>query len=182
VEKRIFILTGNPGIGKTTVLAKTVSDLRGRSIKVGGMFSREVKEETSRVGFEIVDIATAKVGWLANVNQKNGPHVGKYYVNLDDLENIGVLAIRNAVENCDIIAIDEIGPMELYSSKFKETAKTAIESTKPVIAIVHWKAKDALVTQTKTRKDAEIFTVTPENRDNLNTTLVESVVAFLKTN
>jgi nucleoside-triphosphatase len=180
VEKRIFILTGSPGIGKTTVLAKTVSDLRGRSIKVGGMFSREVKEATSRIGFEIVDIATAKVGWLANVNQKKGPQVGKYYVNLDELENIGARAISNAVENCDIIAIDEIGPMELYSTKFKEAAKTAIESAKPVIAIVHWKAKDILVTQTKNREDAEIFTVTQENRENLNTALVESAVTFLK--
>ena len=71
----MLILTGSPGVGKSTVLARAVSALRGRGVSVGGMFSREVREGASRVGFEIVDVATAKVGWLAHVNQQSGPQV-----------------------------------------------------------------------------------------------------------
>jgi nucleoside-triphosphatase len=154
--------------------------LRGRGVNVGGMFSREVREGSTRVGFEIVDVAAAKVGCLASVNQKDGPQVGKYRVNLADLELVGAHAISAGVESCDVVAIDEIGPMELFSSKFKEAAKKALDSDKLVLAVVHQKAQDKLVTEAKSRQDAEVFVVTCENRENLDETLVKKAVEFLK--
>ncbi|MCW4010670.1 MAG: NTPase [Candidatus Bathyarchaeota archaeon] len=181
MEKRVLILTGSPGVGKTTVLAKTVSALRGRGVKVGGMFSREVRKGAARVGFEIVDVASAKVGSLASVNQQVGPQVGRYRVNLGDLEAVGVRAIESAVENSDVdlVAIDEIGPMELFSDKFKQAANKALESSKLVIAVVHWKAQDKLVAKAKIRVDAEVFVVRAENRETLSDILVEKAVTFL---
>ena len=182
MEKRVLILTGNPGVGKTTVLARTVSALRERNVKVGGMFSREVRENQTRVGFEIVDVTAAKVGWLAHINQKDGPQVGKYHVNLGDLESIGVKAINHAVQNSDVVAIDEIGPMELFSQKFKDSAKKALDSKKLVLAVVHWKAQDTLVSEAKSRQDAEVFVVSAENRDKLADELLEKAIAFLRVN
>ncbi|MCW4017317.1 MAG: NTPase [Candidatus Bathyarchaeota archaeon] len=179
MEKRVLILTGIPGVGKTTVLAKTVSSLRGRGVSVGGMFSREVREDGIRVGFEVVDVARAKVGWLAHVDQ-HGPQVGKYHVNLGDLEAVGVQAINDATENRDVVVIDEIGPMELFSEKFKQAAQKALGSGKLVIAVVHWKAQDKLVVEAKSRPDAEVFTVTPQNWDGLQEELVEKAVEFLR--
>ena len=167
-------------MGKTTVLARTVSALRERGISVGGMFSREVREGGVRVGFEIVDIASGRRGWLAHVNQQDGPQVGKYRVNVGDLETVGVQAIIDAVENHDVVSIDEIGPMELFSEKFKEAAQKALESSKLVIAVVHWKAQDKLVLDAKSRADAEVFTVTTQSRETLHEALVEKVIAFLK--
>jgi nucleoside-triphosphatase len=170
--KRVLLITGSPGVGKTTVLTKTVDVLRERGCRVGGMLSREVREEGVRVGFEIMDLSSHKRGWLAHVNQKTGPQVGKYRVNLADLENVGAKAIVDAVEDCDVIAIDEIGPMELFSEKFRNAVKTALQSSKLVIAVVHWKAKDKLVNDVKAREDAETLTVTPENRETLSKTIV----------
>ena len=106
------------------------------------MISREAREGNTRVGFEIIDLTNNKHGWLAHINQKSGPQVGKYHVNLQDLENIGAKAITDAIEKCDVIAIDEIGPMELFSQKFKQAVKQALESKKVVLAVVHAKAKD----------------------------------------
>ena len=176
----MLILTGSPGVGKTTVLARTVSDLRARGVSVGGMFSREVREGGVRVGFEIVDVASGRRGWLAHANQKGGPQVGKYHVNLNDLDSVGVQAINTAVERSDVVVIDEIGPMELFSAKFKEAARKTLKSGKLVIAVVHWKAQDQLVTEAKSRSDAEIFTVATENRETLHEALVEKAIAFLK--
>jgi nucleoside-triphosphatase len=87
------------------------------------MFSREVREGDSRVGFEVVDVANAKVGWLAHVNQQGGPQVGKYHVNLGDLEAVGVKAIAEATEKQDVVVVDEVGPMELFSEKFKQATR-----------------------------------------------------------
>jgi nucleoside-triphosphatase len=180
LEKRILILTGSPGVGKTTVLAKTASTLKEHNVRVGGMFSREVREGTARVGFEIIDIISLKRGWLAHINQQTGPHVGKYHVNIGDLESVGVLAIKDAVETCDVVSIDEIGPMELFSTKFKEASQKALDGKKLIVAVVNLKAQDRLVLEAKNRADAETFTVSTENRDNLHEVLVEKAIAFLK--
>ena len=172
---RILILTGAPGVGKTTVLTKTVDALKAKGVSVGGMVSREVREGSVRVGFKILDLTNEKHGWLAHVNQR-GPQVGKYYVNLQDLDKIGTAAITNALEKCAAIAIDEIGPMELFSQKFKQAVAQALESKKLVLAVVHGKAKDPLVTQVKRRVDAEIFNVTFSNRENLPEQLITKVL------
>jgi nucleoside-triphosphatase len=180
LEKRVFILTGAPGIGKTTVLAKVVSELHGKGVSVGGMFSREVREGSERVGFEVVDIAAAKVGWLAHVNGQGNPQVGEYHVILADLEAVGVKAINSAIEQSDIVAIDEIGPMELFSTKFNQAARKALESKKLVLVVVHQKAQDKLIAEAKGRADAEVFVVTAENRGHLPEMLMERAVLFLK--
>ena len=179
MQKRVLLLTGVPGVGKTTVLIKTVDALRAKGYSVGGMISREAREGNVRVGFKIIDLTNSKHGWLAHVNQKTGPQVGKYHVNLEDLNAIGAEAIAKAVEKSDVIAIDEIGPMELFSQKFKQAVKQALESQKLILAIAHFKAKDPLITQAKQRQDAEIFTVTLANRDNLPEELKKKALEIL---
>jgi nucleoside-triphosphatase len=179
-RKRILLLTGSPGVGKTTVLMKTVNALKESGYKVGGMISREIREGGTRVGFEILDLQSSKRGWLAHVNQKSGPRVGKYRVNIEDLTAIGARAILDAVENCDVIAIDEIGPMELFSEKFREAVRKALESRRLVIAIIHWKAQDVLISEARKREDAEIITVTYENREKLHEQVAEKALRFLK--
>jgi nucleoside-triphosphatase len=172
-------LTGNPGVGKTTVMMKTVNALQSRGYVVGGMLSREVREGGRRVGFEILDLNSGRRGWLAHINQKTGPQVGRYRVNINDLNVVGAQAVTDAVEKCAIIAIDEIGPMELFSEKFKEAVRKALNSRKLVIAVVHWKAKDTLIREAKSRRDAEATTVATENRDKLPEIMAQKIVEAL---
>jgi nucleoside-triphosphatase len=179
LQKRVLLLTGSPSVGKTTLLLKTVAALKEREICVGGMISREAREGGTRVGFEILDLKDGKRGWLAHVDLKVGPQVGRYRVNLEDLEGVGAQAISDAVENCAVVAIDEVGPMELFSAKFKTAVQKALESSKPVLAIIHWKANDKLIREAKSREDAEIITVTKANRNELVETIVEKAVKLL---
>ena len=178
--KRVLLLTGNPGVGKTTVLMKTVNALKERGVRVGGMISREVREGGTRVGFEILDLTSSRRGWLAHVNQKNGPQVGKYRVNIEDLNTVGAQAVTEAVEKCEVIAIDEIGPMELFSERFKEAVRKALESHKLVLAVVHWKAQDTLLNEAKKREGAETTSVTLENRESLHKQITGNALKILK--
>ena len=180
MQKRVLLLTGASGVGKTTVLITIVDALKAKGISVGGMISREAREGNVRVGFEIIDLTNGKHGWLAHVNQKSGPQVGKYHVNLGDLEQIGAKAIAEAVEKCDVVAIDEVGPMELFSQKFKQAVKQALESRKLVLAVVHAKASDSLINEAKQREDAEIFTVSLANRDMLAEDITKKAKVNLK--
>ena len=177
--KRVLLLTGSPGVGKTTLLLKVLDILRAKGYSIGGMVSREVRSGGARIGFEILDLVSGKKGWLAHINQKTGPQIGKYRVNLEDLNNIGVEAVLKAVRSCDVIAVDEIGPMELFSEKFKLAVREVVESGKLLVGVVHWKARDKLVDMVKGRKDAEIFTITYENRDTLHRNVVEKALEFL---
>lgn len=161
-------------------MVRAAEALKTRGLSVGGMVSLEVREDGARVGFELVDIASGKRGWLASVKQKVGPQVGKYHVHLGDLDVVGVQAITAALANCTVVVIDEVGPMELFSGKFQDAVRRVLASPKAVLVVVHWKVADTLVLEAKARDDAEIITVTPENRDKLPDQIVEKVTCATK--
>jgi len=178
--KRLIFVTGPPGIGKTSVLLRLVNGLKNRGYEIGGMISRDVREGGVRVGFEIMDFSTGQRGWLAHVNQPTGPKISKYRVNLTDLEAIGVSSILDAIRNADIIIVDEIGPMELFSSAFRDVVVRAVESDKPVLGTVHFGLRNSIVNSLKNREDAEIFEVTYENREALHNLIIDKVVQSLQ--
>jgi nucleoside-triphosphatase len=161
------------------MLIKIVESLKAKGYKVGGMISREVRSCGTRVGFEVLDIRDLRRGWLAHVNQPTGPRVGKYHVNIEDLNSVGADAIIRAVVEADVIAIDEIGPMELFSEKFKQAVRMAVESGKPLVGVIHWKAKDELIDDVRAREDAEIYVVNFENRDKLHGAITEKIAKLL---
>jgi nucleoside-triphosphatase len=179
MKKRVLLITGAPGSGKTTVMLKIVDALRARGYSVGGMLSRDVRSEGNRVGFEILDLNQGRKGWLASVYQKQGPQIGKYRVNLDDLNQIGVGGVANAAESCDAVVVDEIGPMEFFSERFREAVRKTVEGKKLAICTIHWKMSDGLVENVKKREDAQIYVVTYENREHLHEEIVLKALDFL---
>ncbi len=179
MKKRILLLTGNPGIGKTTLLLSTIDSLKTQNFNIGGITSREIRENEVRVGFELSDIAHNRRGWLARVDRKPGPRIGKYRVVMESLDEIGAQAILNAIEESDIVAVDEIGPMELLSDSFKQAVEKAIDSDKMIIGVIHRNVTDALVRSIRMREDSRIVTITLENRNRLKEALVREVNEFM---
>jgi nucleoside-triphosphatase len=175
MKKRMVFLTGNPGVGKTTLLLAITESLKTQGVKVGGMVSREVREHGIRVGFEITNLVDNSHGWLARADRESGPRLGKYAVILEDLDHIGAKAIADAVKTSDIVAIDEVGPMELFSLEFKKAVKEAVDSHKPIIGVIHRNTRDKLIESIKRREDVSIIVVTPENRNQLKETVLHEV-------
>jgi len=143
------------------------------------MVCREVREAGVRVGFEIMDLSTGTRGWLAHVNQPTGPKIGKYHVNLTDLDVIGVGAILDALQNADILAVDEIGPMEFSSTAFSNALVKAVESSKPMLGTIHYGLRNSRVNSIKTREETEILKVTYKNRENLHNLIANKISEYL---
>lgn len=153
-------ITGSPGVGKSTLVEKTIKLYRGRA---GGVLAREMRSECRRVGFELLDLSSGERGILA-WETGEGPRLGRYRVNLKDLEEIGARAVENAL-GCDLIVVDEVGPMELFSEKFVEAVKKAICSHKPMLVVLKEGSQHPLAREI--RKTFKVTTVTRVNRDAL---------------
>ncbi len=139
--------------------------------------SGEIREAGVRVGFSLEDLTTRQVGTLAHVNQKEGPQVGKYRVNLPDIQRIAVSAIKRAIAECDVIIIDELGPMELNSMPFILAVEMALATPKPFFGTIHKRASHYLVAAIKSNKAYEILEITAQNRDEIPKTLVDRIEA-----
>lgn len=162
-----IFLTGNPGVGKSTVIARIVSLAKAKGLRVGGMVTAEIREGRVRRGFAVIDVLRNLHGILAYDNLGSGPSVGRYKVKLDDLDRIGVAAIQLATRECDLVVIDEIGPMELKSARFRSAVEAAFHSDRPILGTIHKKTTDPLVQILRKSRSCQIFEVTLDNRDRL---------------
>lgn len=129
-----IILTGAPGVGKTTIVMDVAQKLKARGVRVGGVVSREVRTNNVRIGFEFIDLATNDRDVLASVTG-NGPRVGKYFVNLTGCR-FAADRVKNALINSDVIICDEVGPMELKSNEFIDTVKYLLKTDKKAIMVI----------------------------------------------
>lgn len=154
-------ITGRPGVGKSTVLKEVMSILRNKGWRIGGIICPEIRKNGRRIGFEIIDVASNNRGILASIDIHEGPMVGRYYVNLKDLEEIAISSIRKSIEEYDLTVIDEIGPMELKSKKFYDLVLETLASNKSILAVLH----KSLVRDFSVKfSDIKIFEVNEVNR------------------
>ncbi|HZD13043.1 MAG TPA: NTPase, partial [Candidatus Binatus sp.] len=133
---RIFLLTGKPGSGKTTLAEHVYRQLKERGFKIGGILTREVRLNGQRIGFKIENLQTGDTGWLAKAQEGSGPVYGRYCVNVEDLDRVGVKALEGALhdEAIDLVIVDEVGPMEMSSQRFAKTIEKLLGAiSKPVL-------------------------------------------------
>ena len=179
---RIIFLTGPPRVGKTTIVIQVAERLRRLGYKVGGMISQEIREHGRRVGFKVVDLGKGREGVLAHINQSHGPRVSKYRVNLRDLEEIGVKAIERALDEDDVVIIDEVGKMELFSRKFVEVVERALRSGKPVLGTVHLRSFHPLARKIREGRvpNSKVIVVSLKNRERLAEEIFKELLSSLK--
>jgi len=130
-----YLLTGMPGTGKTTIIRQAITQSKRNA---GGFFTQEIRSVGIREGFRIVTLE-GKEGVLAHIAIESPFRVGKYGIDISVLDTIGVEAIYNAIAHNEIIVIDEIGKMELFSPRFITAVQAAISSPKKVLGTISLK-------------------------------------------
>jgi nucleoside-triphosphatase len=161
IKGRIAI-TGRPGVGKTTLVEALLERLPSSA---GGMLSREIRVCGHRVGYSLIDVATKREHVLAHLHQRVGPRVGRYTVNLEALEGVGIPGILRAVRENDLVVIDEIAPMELSSALFVPAVEAALASSKQLIITTHANADHAIAH--RVRQELVLIRMKLSNRDAL---------------
>lgn len=78
------------------------------------------------------------------------------------METIGVKAIEKAQDCNEIIVIDEIGKMELFSEKFKTSVLNALDSGKRIIGVIH-RGDEPFLNAIRKRKDVIVFEIHLQN-------------------
>jgi nucleoside-triphosphatase len=130
--KRVYLLTGAPGTGKTSLIKQAVAGMKG---KAGGFYTEEIRTRGARQGFRLVTL-DGREAVLSHVDTKSRYRVGKYGVDIKSLEDVGVPALRKAAEECDLIVVDEIGKMELFSDGFREAVSEMIDGGKRILGTI----------------------------------------------
>ena len=87
------------------------------------------------MGFRLVTLG-GESAILAHVNIHSPYRVSKYGVDIDNLDQVGVSALYQAAEECDLVVIDEIGKMELFSANFRKAVLQIIDSGKRVLGTI----------------------------------------------
>ncbi len=153
----IFV-TGNPRSGKSTLIQRLLDEISDK--KVSGFVTPEIKINDARQGFKIIDLISKEEEILASVNIKHGPSVSKYKVNVEGIDSIMDKFLEN-YDSSEYVIIDEIGMMEFYSKKFRDTVRMVLSSNKKVVATLSKKF-------VKEYKDkGQIYTLTRENFDDV---------------
>ncbi|WXG40221.1 MAG: NTPase [Candidatus Freyarchaeum deiterrae] len=160
-----LLITGLPGVGKSSLINKIIEEVRSRNRIVGGVITPEVRDKNIRVGFLIVNLLTGEQDFLAKVDVRSRYRVGKYGVIIENIQNIGVKGLIQAVDKADLIVIDEIGKMELFASEFVVAVREAFDSSKPILGTIGKNVQHPFVDEVKKRKDVEILNLTRNNRD-----------------
>jgi nucleoside-triphosphatase len=172
----LLLLTGVPGVGKSTVIRRVADALAEQSI--GGFLTGELRAGAERpqrrraagkqrVGFglETFDGEKAILAHVELADRPGCPRVSRYGVDLEALERIVEETLRPEL-NVDLFLVDEIGKMECFSERFIAAMEAVVDGTAPVVATVALRGS-GFIGAIKRRPGAELWEVTRSNREEM---------------
>ena len=169
-KPHILLLTGVPGIGKTTLVRKVAAEMQQHCI--GGFYTEEIRQSGQRQGFRLVTFNDEK-GIIAHVDFDDRYRVGKYGVDVGAIDRFADSALSIS-EDTDVYFVDEIGKMECLASRFVSRMEALLSSNKMIIATVGKKGS-GLIEKVKRWPESQLWEITHENRD----ALVSQVIAWI---
>jgi len=155
-----ILVTGHPGVGKTTIIKQVIVQL---AQPAGGFYTEEIRDNGARAGFKIVTL-DGRAGVLAHTNIRSRNRIGRYAVDIAVVDTLAVDSIRRAAASNQIVVIDEIGPMELFSSLFYQIVLETLQTNAVVLATIV-KRRHPAADRIKALPNVKLLEATIENRD-----------------
>jgi len=171
----IILLTGQPGIGKTTIIQRLAERTGNRA---GGFYTQEIREGGQRKGFEIVTFDGERTYLsLKSPRQTFGNEIvfKSYRVNLDGIERVAVQSMVKARDEGKIIFADEIGPMEITSRLFCDTIRQLLQDENVSLIGTIVRRPYRFADEVKRHPRVKIVEVTYRNRDGITDEIWEDL-------
>lgn len=158
----VLLLTGRPGVGKSTVIRKVAEGLHRE--RLGGFYTEEVREHGRRRGFRAVTFG-GRTQMIAHVDHPGPARVSRYGV---DVAAVDALVERSLAtpSDAEIFLIDEVGKMECHSVAFVAAMRRLLGSSTPLVITVAERG-GGFIGEVRGLRGAELWTVTTANRDAL---------------
>jgi nucleoside-triphosphatase len=158
----VLLLTGVPGVGKTTVVQRVAQALAGGAVR--GFLTREIREAGRRRGFRIEGFS-GTTAVLAHEEIASRHRVGRYGVDLEALDRVvgDELAL---VAGTELYLVDEIGKMECFSPRFQRAVEGILDRGGPLLATIALRG-GGFIAAVKRRPGVELWEVSRANRDAL---------------
>ncbi|CRL01866.1 CLUMA_CG015217, isoform A [Clunio marinus] len=177
-----LLITGLPGVGKTTIVQKIIKDLRTKvqSLSLQGFYTEEVRDEKGeRIGFDVVSLEGNR-GILSRTKAGMNYKVGKYIVYVQEFEDFIFREVKQS-DHTSLLVIDEIGKMELLSRKFEIFINNLIcsNSNFRVIATVPLKTPLKLIDKLKQHPKSRTFHITKSNRETVYDDIFQSTKSLV---
>ncbi|OGS21368.1 MAG: hypothetical protein A3J83_05160 [Elusimicrobia bacterium RIFOXYA2_FULL_40_6] len=134
VYKNIFI-TGKIGCGKTTLIKEVTLPILN---KIGGFYTEEISDSNNkRLGYKLKTFS-GQEGIFASKELKSEHKLNKYGLEMNVIEGLGVKSVIDALQDKEVIVIDEVGTMGIISQLFRETLVKCLSSEKKVLATIRF--------------------------------------------
>ena len=160
-KPHVLLITGAPGIGKTTVIRRTADRLERGGLR--GFYTEEIREKGERRGFRLISFG-GEAKTMADVDFPKSHRVGKYGVDVKAVDDAAQLLRTDP--NARIFLVDEIGKMECLSERFVAAMRALLSGTTPTVATVGARGGD-FIAEVKRAPQCELWEVTHGNRDEL---------------
>lgn len=169
-----LLLTGRPGVGKTTVLREAARKLA--PLHLVGFYTEEIRADRERLGFRLVTFA-GEHAIIAHIRLPP-PRVSKYGVDVAMIDRFAA-GLGHGPGRSAVHLIDEIGKMECLSEAFVDAMRRLLDNRRPLVATVAQRG-GGFIDEVKHRRDVELWQVTPTTRDALPDRIVAWVHAALR--
>ncbi len=171
-----LLLTGRPGIGKTTVVRRTLELLP--AFEASGFTTDEIRGPQGRLGFQARRLDGHTVV-LAHVSFRTPFRVGRYGVDIAAFEQEILPALDLSRRTSAFFVVDEIGRMECFSAAFRSLVWTLLEDERPLLGTIALHGPE-WADRVRRRSDVEIVEVTMANRTRLPEFLAERLRSWLE--
>jgi len=168
----VLLLTGRPGVGKTTVMRRVASRLRSErpALRLSGFITEEIRERGARTGFRIVPLhGPPRI--MAHVDIESRHRVGRYGVDVATIDAVAESALATSGEVA-LYLVDEIGKMECFSARFVSAMRALLASERRVLATVALRGV-GLVAEAKGHPDSAVWEISTSTRDVVTDRILE---------
>jgi nucleoside-triphosphatase THEP1 len=137
IRSKVYLLTGEQGAGKTTYLANAIPRMRAKGLTVGGILAHVLYADSKRIGYDVENVLTGERLPLCRTDRVGSGQIIGPFAFLEAGLALGEQALApTAIERCDVVIVDEVGPLELQGGGWARSVHRLLETDGKRILLV----------------------------------------------